>query len=318
MEGLFFSKSVMAAALIALVLDALIGDPKWLWRGVRHPVVWIGHLANKLERRLNRGKHLLFKGGIAWLLIVSLCGMIGFLVQGLLLQWTYGWLAVGALGSIGLAARSLDQHVRAVAHALDKSLAAGRKAVSQIVGRDPETLDEAAVCRAAVESLAENASDGVIAPLFWFLLLGLPGLLAYKAINTLDSMWGHRTARFEAFGKAAARLDDAANWLPARLTAVLVSLATGTLFPLFAAFRDGPKHRSPNAGYPEAAFASALGLSLAGPRAYQGVMTADARMGIGTREATQKHIRAALKLFWYLWALAAIICALLTALIWLL
>lgn len=313
MDGLFFGKTLMLAVVLALVIDALVGDPRWLWKRLPHPIIWIGKWAQRSEEALNRGDSRRQRGALAWFRIVFFTGLVGALVQIICFAIPYGWMILGLVGSVGLAARSLDQHVRAVAKGLDQGLEQGRVAVSQIVGRDPETLDKPAVARAAIESLAENASDGFIAPLFWFCLLGLPGLFAYKAINTLDSMWGYRNQRFELFGKVAARVDDVVNWIPARLTAFWVSFATGTFFPLVAAFRDGPKHRSMNAGWPEAAFADALKLSLAGPRTYDGEVTRDAPMGTGTRQATPAHIRAALKLFWYVWALAAMTCVLVLA-----
>ena len=298
----------MAALVIALVVDALIGEPRLLWGRLGHPVVWLGHFASRLEGFFNKGTQRTARGGFAWLRVVSFAGLLGLLLQILCIWLPYGWVLMGLIGSVGLATRSLDQHVRAVATALDQDLEAGRAAVGHIVGRDLDDLDAAGIARAAIESLAENSSDGLIAPLFWFALLGLPGLFMYKAINTLDSLWGHRNARFEAFGKIAARADDAANWVPARLTAFSVSLVSGTLLPLAAAFRDGPKHRSVNAGWPEAAFATALNLTLAGPRAYDGQMTQDSPMGRGTRQATSAHIRAALRIFWYLWAWWLITC----------
>ncbi len=310
MDGFFFDTRVMAAVLVALGVDALFGEPRLLWARIGHPVAWLGGFATRLEKIFNRGAQRVQRGAFAWLRVVSFATLVGLLLQ-ILCAWFDawvggGWLLMGLIGSVGLAAKSLDQHVRAVAQDLEQNLEAGRAAVGQIVGRDLETLDAAGVARAAIESLAENASDGLVAPLFWFALFGLPGLFAYKAINTLDSMWGHRNARFDQFGKAAARIDDLVNWLPARLTAFWVALAKGTLVPLLEAFRNAPKHRSVNAGWPEAAFASALGLSLAGPRAYGGQVTQDAAMGQGTRLATPRHIRAALRLFWYVWALAVV------------
>lgn len=309
MDGLFFGSSVILALLIALIIDAAFGEPRALWGRIGHPIAWLGHFAARIEAFFNKGGQRVQRGAFAWIRVVSFAALIGLLIQ-ILCSWLpYGWALMGVIGSVGLAARSLDQHVRAVAQGLDQGLEEGREAVSQIVGRDPERLDDAGVARAAIESLAENASDGFVAPVFWFAILGLPGLFAYKAINTLDSMWGHRNDRFEAFGKVAARVDDAANWVPARLTAFAISMVSGTLLPLAAAFRDGPQHRSVNAGWPEAAFATALNLSLAGPRVYGGEVTRDAPMGTGTRAATALHIRASLRLFWYLWGLVFMACA---------
>src|SRR5208337_3831660 len=233
----------------------------------------------------------------------------------------FGWVLTAIAASTLFAGRSLYTHVRDVAAALEEGgLAAGRRAVSRIVGRDTETLDAHGVARAAIESLAENASDGVAAPVVWFVLLGLPGLAAYKAINTADSMIGHRTPRHEAFGWASARLDDLVNLPASRLTAALFTLAA--LFQnaslgaaLTAVIRDARQHRSPNAGWPEAAMAGALGLRLAGPRSYAGVAVADAYMGDGRAEANAGDIRRALVLARIAWLvmLAAIAAAALIA-----
>ncbi|MEI7611134.1 MAG: CobD/CbiB family cobalamin biosynthesis protein, partial [Rhodospirillaceae bacterium] len=222
----------------------------------------------------------------------------------------FGWLGEGVLAGGLLAQRSLREHVAAVAAGLRSGLAEGRLAVSMIVGRDPETLDEAAVSRAAIESLAENFSDGVVAPAFWLLLGGLPGIALYKAINTADSMIGHRTPRHEAFGWAAARLDDFVNLPGSRLTALLLaaSAALGADTSPGAAFaavwRDAGRHRSPNAGWPEAAMAGALGLRLAGPRIYAGIAVEDAWMGDGRAAVTADDIDAALELHHRAWLIA--------------
>jgi adenosylcobinamide-phosphate synthase len=233
----------------------------------------------------------------------------------------FGWLVEGLIASTLFAFRGLYDAVRAVAHGLGDSLEAGRNAVSRIVGRDPASLDAGGVARAAAESAAENFSDGFVAPVFWFLLLGLPGLLAYKAVNTLDSMIGHRNARFEAFGKVAARLDDAVNFLPARLAGLLLVLAALPLPGASAAgawrsmLRDAPKHRSPNAGWQEAALAGALGLALAGPRQYGGQVVEDHWMGDGRRNVTAADLGRVLDLYLTAGALlfAAVIVALLLA-----
>jgi adenosylcobinamide-phosphate synthase len=233
----------------------------------------------------------------------------------------FGWIAEGLIASSLLAFRGLYDAVRAVARGLAESLEAGRAAVSQIVGRDPASLDAAGVARAAAESAAENFSDGFVAPVFWFLLLGLPGLLAYKAVNTLDSMIGHRNARFEAFGKVAARLDDAVNFLPARLAGLFFVLAALLLPAASAAgawramLRDAPRHRSPNAGWQEAALAGALGLALAGPRQYGGQLVEDHWMGDGRSAVTAADLGRVLDLYLSAGALlfAAVIAALLLA-----
>ena len=238
----------------------------------------------------------------------------------------FGLIAVAVVASTLIAQRSLHRHVADVADALEHDgVAAGRAAVAKIVGRDPQALDAAGVARAAIESLAENFSDAVVAPVFWMAIAGLPGAALYKAINTADSMIGHRTPRHEAFGWAAARLDDLVNLPASRLSALLLVAAAALNKTASAAaawravLRDASRHRSPNAGYPEAAMAGALGLSLAGPRVYGGVTVDDATMGDGRRDATAADIRRALTLYRHadaiLIALVAAIAAILIALI---
>jgi len=307
--------------LLALAIDAALGDPKWLYRAVPHPVVIVGRGIGALDRALNRetaGDAMRRLGGIAaMVVVVGLAGGLGWLSHAGLAGLPYGWIAEAVLMSTLLAQNGLYRHVAAVARALDgEGIAGGRRAVAHIVGRDPLRLDAAGVSRAALESLAENFSDGVTAPLFWGLLLGLPGLLAYKAINTADSMIGHRTPRHQAFGWAAARLDDAVNLVPARLAGLLLA-ASALLLPgagakasLRAMWRDASHHRSPNAGWPEAALAGALGVALAGPRHYHGELVADAWMGAGGRaEATSGDIRRGLSLYVVSCALQAIAIA---------
>ncbi|WP_378944013.1 adenosylcobinamide-phosphate synthase CbiB [Paracoccus sp. R86501] len=252
-----------SVALIALLLDTMIGWPAWLFRRIGHPVTWLGRLITTLDQRMNRGGWRRAKGGMAVVLVVTAA-----VVPALLMQAVLGpWAAVLAWPLV--AARSLDDHLRAVVRPLlAGDIPGARQAVAMIVGRDVSRADEAAISRAALESLAENASDGVIAPLFWAAVAGLPGIAAYKAINTLDSMIGHRTPRHEAFGNVAARLDDVANLIPARLTAMLIAAAGWSRAAIGCAWRDAPGHRSPNAGWPEGAMAGALGVRLSGPRAY--------------------------------------------------
>ena len=289
----------------ALLLDALVGDPPWLWRRLPHPIVLVGRGIGWLDRRLNHDGDAPDRrraaGIAATLLLVLVAGGIGWGVSALLRALPFGWLVEIALAAVFLAQRSLHDHVAAVGAACElEGLEGGRRAVSMIVGRDPQSLDMAGVCRAAIESDAENYSDGVFAPAVWFALFGLPGILVYKAVNTADSMIGHRTARHEAFGWAAARLDDVLNLVPARLCGALIALAApfggGRIGAAWAAMlRDAPKHRSPNAGWPEAAMAGGLGLALAGPRRYHGTVVPDAWMGDGGRaEATPRDIRRAL------------------------
>jgi adenosylcobinamide-phosphate synthase len=262
----------------ALAFDALIGDPDWLWRRLPHPVALTGSVIGLLDRLLNLETWSPAQRKVAGVsvvvLLVAISAVSGLLIEMGLRQIAFGNLMTGLLASTLIAQRSLYQHVARVRSAFaDGGLAEARRAVSMIVGRDPDQLDEAGVCRAAIESCAENFSDGVVAPVFWLALLGLPGLIAYKAINTADSMIGHRSARHLSFGWAAARLDDLVNLIPARLSGLLVAMvapiAGGTIgTALRVMWRDAAKHRSPNAGWPEGASAGALGLALAGPRRY--------------------------------------------------
>ena len=294
--------------LAALLIEAVVGYPDRLVRSIGHPVTWIGRLIRALERNCNsdtatpaRRRAL---GLITVLLIVSIVAVVALAIERGLLLLPFGLIGVGVLASALIAQRSLHEHVARVADALDKTgVTGGREAVSHIVGRDVAVLDVAGIARAAIESLAENFSDGVVAPVFWMLIAGLPGAAVYKAVNTADSMIGHRTPRYQAFGWAAARLDDLLNLPASRLSAFLI-IAAATVTPRASASgawravrRDAGRHRSPNAGYPEAAMAGALGLALAGPRSYGGVRVDDALMGDGRRAADAGDIRAALGLY---------------------
>ena len=264
--------------IAALAFDALFGDPDWLWRRLSHPVALIGSFIGLLDRSLNLDAHTpgqrRFAGVCVVVLLLVASTLIGYLIEFVLRQIPFGNVLLGLAASSLIAQRSLYQHVARVRSAFaDGGLAEARHAVSMIVGRDPDQLDAAGMCRAAIESCAENFSDGVVAPVFWLALLGLPGLIAYKAINTADSMIGHRSTRYESFGWASARLDDLVNLIPARLSGLLVAVvapvARGTTATaLRVMWRDAAKHRSPNAGWPEGATAGALGLALAGPRRY--------------------------------------------------
>ncbi|MFN4059570.1 MAG: adenosylcobinamide-phosphate synthase CbiB [Paracoccus hibiscisoli] len=253
-------------AAIALILDALIGWPDAVYRRIGHPVTWAGRLIAALDRGLNRGGARRAKGALTVVIVVLAALIPAALIQ----AWLGPWVAAVLAWPL-VAARSLDQHLRAVAVPLAAGdLAGARAATAMIVGRDVTQADTPALARASLESLAENSSDGVIAPLFWAAVGGLPGIAAYKAINTMDSMIGHRTPRHEAFGMVAARLDDVANLIPARLTAGLIALAAGRrgMAAMRVAWRDAGAHRSPNAGWPEGAMAGALGIRLSGPRTY--------------------------------------------------
>lgn len=295
--------------LLAIALDAIIGDPHWLYRALPHPVVLIGRGIGWLDQTLNRESAAdsarRAAGVLAVLVAVGGAAAMGWAISAALARLPFGWALEALIMSSLIAQQSLYVHVAAVARGLvGDGLTGGRCAVAQIVGRDPESLDQAGVARAAIESLAENFSDGIVAPVFWTALLGLPGLLAYKAVNTADSMIGHRTPRHAAFGWAAARLDDAVNLIPARLAGLLIAGAA-LLLPgakagraIRAMGRDAPKHRSPNAGWQEAAMGGALGLALAGPRRYGGRVVEDAWMGAGGRtDAGPEDIRRALRLY---------------------
>jgi adenosylcobinamide-phosphate synthase len=293
-----------------MMIELCAGYPQALWRAIGHPVTWIGRLITALDRLLNRdtadAHRRRYAGILAILLLLAIVGSITFVVERELLRLPFGLVAVAIVASTLIAQRSLHQHVADVATALEQGgVIAGRAAVAKIVGRDPAALDAAGVARAAIESLAENFSDGVVAPVFWMVIAGLPGAALYKAINTADSMIGHRTPRHEAFGWAAARLDDLVNLPASRLSALFLVAAAvpsknaSATAAWRAVLRDASRHRSPNAGYPEAAMAGALGLSLAGPRVYDGVTIDDATMGDGRRDATAADIRHALTLYQY-------------------
>ncbi|WP_334176328.1 adenosylcobinamide-phosphate synthase CbiB [Pseudoxanthobacter sp.] len=297
---------------LALLLELAFGYPQGLFARIGHPVTWIGRLIGALDRHWNRpadpaGRRRAL-GVLALLVIVLVAGGAGAAVAGVAgrIAGPAGVVLAVLAGSALLAQRSLAAHVRAVAAALETGgIVAGRAAVSRIVGRDPEALDVAGVSRAAIESLAENFSDGIVAPAVWMLAGGLPGAAVYKAVNTADSMIGHKTARHGAFGWAAARFDDLIN-LPASRLAGLLIVAAAALMPgaspaaaWRAIRRDARFHRSPNAGWPEAAMAGALGFAIAGPRSYGGVMVSGPEMGAGgRRELGAADIRQALRLFW--------------------
>jgi adenosylcobinamide-phosphate synthase len=294
--------------LLALLIEATAGYPQAVVRAIGHPVMWLGALIGWLDRTLNKetdtGAYRRAMGFAALACIVAVPGVLAYAVQSGLMLLPLGYVLVAVLASTLIAQRSLYEHVARVAEALEnEGLEGGRKAVSQIVGRDPNVLDEAGVSRAAIESLAENFSDGVVAPVFWLAVGGLPGGAIYKAVNTADSMIGHRTPRHVDFGFAAAKLDDVVNLLASRLSALLI-VGAAAITPKASAsgaweavLRDAGQHRSPNAGYPEAAMAGALGLALAGPRVYGGVTVDDATMGDGRRDVDAHDIRAALDLY---------------------
>lgn len=261
--------SFAAMMAVAVAIDVALGWPMALFARIGHPVTWLGALIAALESRLNQGAHRRAKGVLTAALVIGAAAGLGALAQAMLPHGWPGAVIGGLLAWPFVAMRSMHDHVAAVAHPLVAGdLNGARQAVSMIVGRDPAQLDQAGVARAALESLAENTSDGIVAPLFWGLVAGLPGIAAYKAINTLDSMIGHRTARYEAFGWASARIDDVANLIPARLTGALFAALSGRAAAWRVMARDARAHRSPNAGWPEAAMAGALAVRLSGPRIY--------------------------------------------------
>lgn len=300
---------------LALLLDAAFGEPKWLWSRIPHPAVLTGDLIGQLDGQLNSGLMRKAKGAFALAVLVAIAGGTGGLLAALP---DYGTIELVA-AAILIAQKSLVQHVRAVADALRLSLGDGRRAVALIVGRDTARLREAGVARAAIESAAENLSDGVVAPAFWFLLFGLPGILIYKAVNTADSMIGHMSDRYRDFGWAAAKLDDVLNWIPARITAFLILLVHGRLRDRALVLRDAPLHRSPNAGWPEAAMAVVLGVSLAGPRSYGGMRTEFPWvLPEGRRDTGPPEIDAAVRTLWRTWAaMLALVGAMAMLHIWL-
>jgi adenosylcobinamide-phosphate synthase len=294
-------------APLALILERWQGYPPRLLGQIGHPVIWIGKLLSWLESRLwkddQSAEQRRTRGIVTMVLVLGITLIVTLMVRNILAGIPLGWVLEILLATPFLAQKELGRAVQAVADALLTSLEAGREAVSQIVGRDPQQLDTAGVSRAAVETLAESTSDGVVAPWFWLVLLGLPGIALYKAINTADSMIGHKNERYADYGWAAARLDDLVNLVPARLTAVFVTIAcffvpgASPSKAWQAATRDAMKHRSPNSGWPEATFAGALGFSLGGPRSYDGEVVDLPAMGEGETKLGPYHITRALTLY---------------------
>lgn len=287
-----------AVLLIALLLDAALGEPKWLWSRLPHPAVLMGRAVAALDRHLNKGSMGILRGLFAITTLMGGAYLIGYVLS------LAGPIVEIILAAILLAHRSLVQHVAAVASGLRTSVEDGRNAVAMIVSRDTSAMDQSATTRAAIESAAENMSDGVIAPAFWFLIGGLPALMVYKIVNTADSMIAYRTPKYEQFGKAAALMDDALNLIPARLTCWLIAIPAGVLGQWREIGTDARQHRSPNAGWPEAAMARAIGVALAGPRAYDGQIQEFPWVGgAGTRHAGPTDIDAALGKLWQAWGI---------------
>ena len=290
-------------AALALFVERYVGYPEYFQRLIGHPVQWVGFLINLLDIQVNRPEappiENRVRGALAMVGVLMPVLLLSGLIAWLLSFVWGGWIMEALIATTLIAQKSLRDHVAAVADALDRSLADGRAAVSRIVGRDTAQLDESAVARGALESLAENASDGVIAPVFWYALGGLPGIALYKAVNTADSMIGHRSERYLHYGWAAAWLDDLVNLPCSRLAGVLFAAAASHRFGdvLRATYRDARNHVSPNAGWPEAAFATALGVTLGGPRRYGGRLLDLATMGEGRSELSRDDIRRGLSLY---------------------
>lgn len=302
----FFEVSLLVTAA-ALLIERFAGYPEWLVRAIGHPVIWVGQLIGWCDCTLNSeewpsGARKI--AGVATLFIVTaLSGGLALMASLMLRSLPFGWIAEAVLASSMLSQKELGERVEAVADGLDQSLSQGREAVSHLVGRDHRSLSESEVAKGAIESLAENSSDGVVAPTLWMLAGGLFGAVLYKSVNTLDSMIGYKSERHRDFGWASARFDDLLNLIPARLTGLLYCLATFFLDRpsakrgWIAMWRDAPKHVSPNAGYPEAAMAGSLDLSLGGPRSYDGNKVELPYMGDGRTELKSEDIRISVALY---------------------
>jgi adenosylcobinamide-phosphate synthase len=295
------------AAALALLIERLFGYPKPLYDKIGHPVEWIGTILKKLETLLYDPEaeplQARLRGVAALLALLLIVAIPAVIIAGVLSNFTFGWIIEALLATTLIAQHSLYEHVSTVGKGLDTSLNEGRKAVAKIVGRDPAALDESGVVKGALESLAENASDGIVAPVLWYALLGLPGIVAYKAINTADSMIGHKSERYIYFGWAAARLDDLINLPASRLTGFLFAAAAAWndkergKIALQAMWRDAPKHQSPNAGWPESALAASLGVKFGGPRSYDGSRVNLPWMGEGRETLNRDDIRKGLRLY---------------------
>lgn len=281
--------------VLAMVLDAAFGEPNWIWSRLAHPAVLMGRIIGWADARLNIGALRKLKGILTVTFLVIAAGALGWIVSA---HWVPELIVVAIL----LAQRSLADHVHAVARGLRFGVEPGRRAVAMIVGRDTKTLNAPGIARSAIESAAENFGDGVVAPLFWYFVAGVPGILIYKVVNTADSMIGYRTPKHAQFGWAAARLDDVLNWVPARLTALLIAVVTGTLPHWRRIARDAPLHRSPNAGWPEAAMAVALNVAISGPRSYDGALRDFPYVNPdGRHDLTSADITAAVRVLWRSW-----------------
>ncbi len=295
-------------AFLALGVERLIGYPDWLYKIIRHPVVWMGGIISLFDKLFNREDRSFearkLSGAFCLLALLVVVFVVTMPLMLFLRSISGGFLIEAFLATSLLAQKSLGAHVQDVFDRLGASLDEGRQSVSHIVGRNPDELSKSDISKAAIESLAENTSDGIIAPLFYLALFGLPGAVLYKAINTADSMIGHRSSKYAAFGWASARLDDIINYIPARLTglsfagAAIYRRNTSMKHALKAMNRDARQHVSPNAGWPEAAMAGALGIVLGGLRSYGEKQIQLATMGSGRENLTRSDIESALKLYW--------------------
>jgi adenosylcobinamide-phosphate synthase len=308
---------VFGSAALAVLIERFAGYPQSLYEAISHPVVWYGNLIKWLDATLNSPgvpqKEGRLRGVIALAVLIAAAFLPSWFIADLLSRIRGGWIVEALLATSLIAQKSMRDHVMAVWTALGQSLPQARQAVSMIVGRDPSALDESGVAKAALESLAENTSDGIVAPVFWYALLGLPGIAVYKAVNTADSMIGHKSEKYLHFGWAAARFDDLINLPASRLTGVLFAASKPERFSRAMTImrRDAPKHGSPNAGWPESALAAVLDLKFGGPRAYQGETVDLPYMGEGRTEMTRDDIRRGLKLYGRaMWLMFAILLAL--------
>jgi adenosylcobinamide-phosphate synthase len=296
--------STAALLLFAMLLDAVFGEPKWIWTRLPHPAVLMGNLIKWCDTHYNHGQSAKRNGVVTLIALVLGAAVLGYVIS------LFGGFLTIIITAILLAQKSLVHHVKDVASGLRMSLSEGRQQVAMIVGRDTKNMDQAAVARGAIESGAENLSDGVIAPIFWFLIGGLPALMVYKIVNTADSMIGYRTERHEDFGWASARFDDLLNFIPARITAALIALPAGVHSQWRDIIADAKLHRSPNAGWPEAAMARAINVALSGPRAYEGRMQNFPLVHpTGTLTAGPADIDAACLILWKAWGFAVIVTA---------
>ena len=285
--------------VIAMLLDAVFGEPRMLWDRLPHPAVLMGRLVAFLDRTLNTGQDRKSKGVLALSLLCFIAAVFGSLLS------QFGWVIEIIVAAILLAQKSLVDHVRAVATGLRTYIEEGRFAVSMIVSRDTKDMNEAQVARSAIESAAENFSDGVIAPAFWFLVGGLPAMLVYKFVNPADSMIGYKTKKYHEFGWASARFDDLLNWMPARLSMLLIAVFAKRPVDLRAIVSEAKRHKSPNAGWPEAAMARAINVALAGPRSYDGQLQQLPWVNeTGRQTITADDVDAAVRILWRAWNLA--------------